>query len=337
MKQFYALILSFVLCLPAFAQGTQSATLQHGDEYKIFYSSDAFKEAIQNASHGDIITLSPGMFNAVNITKAITLRGAGTESLDSLMNKNLVSVLIGNYTITIPDSISEYSFYMEGITHPQSTVQINTLKNATFAKCQFYAIDYDYATRSSKWQNLSFIHTYIKSGLSCPDYSTASFYNSVITSFKPSRSSNAQYSLYHCLIANNLGLLTISRSYLENCILHNTGPSISALSADTNVSFNSIYSGLHSDQAFPGINSTRGNISYPTSATPFINDTFYRLTDLAKTYKANDDTEIGIYGGSHPFSITTTYPQIKKLIVAPESDSEGKLKIQIEISSNSIQ
>ena len=129
MKQFYALILSFVLCLPAFAQGTQSATLQHGDEYKIFYSSDAFKEAIQNASHGDIITLSPGMFNAVNITKAITLRGAGTESLDSLMNKNLVSVLIGNYTITIPDSISEYSFYMEGITHPQSTVQINTLKN----------------------------------------------------------------------------------------------------------------------------------------------------------------------------------------------------------------
>lgn len=53
------------------------ATLQSGEATKMFYGYSAAKEAYEEASDGDIITLSKGNFEDFTIEKAITLRGAG--------------------------------------------------------------------------------------------------------------------------------------------------------------------------------------------------------------------------------------------------------------------
>lgn len=52
-----------------------SATLQSGDKVTPFYGANALVEAHKAAIDGDIITLSPGEFNTLTITKSITVIG----------------------------------------------------------------------------------------------------------------------------------------------------------------------------------------------------------------------------------------------------------------------
>ena len=59
-----------------------TATLQHGDEVTVFRMANALVEAITAAEDGDVITLSEGTFNTINITKSITIYGAGYEEND---------------------------------------------------------------------------------------------------------------------------------------------------------------------------------------------------------------------------------------------------------------
>lgn len=66
----------FVTCA-SFAQNTFVATLQHGDNVSNYYGMDALKNAYNASETGDIILLSAGVFNSVDIEKGITIRGVG--------------------------------------------------------------------------------------------------------------------------------------------------------------------------------------------------------------------------------------------------------------------
>ena len=72
----FVLLLVILGTKNALAQ-TQVASLQHGDDVSVYYGGNAFVEAYSVAQTGDIITLSSGTFVPCDITKAITLRGAG--------------------------------------------------------------------------------------------------------------------------------------------------------------------------------------------------------------------------------------------------------------------
>ena len=58
----------------------QVAVLQHNDSIFAFYGVNAFQQANNAATDGDTITLSSGDFNSCDLTKAITLHGAGMVS-----------------------------------------------------------------------------------------------------------------------------------------------------------------------------------------------------------------------------------------------------------------
>ena len=62
-KLFISLILALISIADIKAQDVQLATLQKGEDTQIFYGSNAFKEAMAAAEHGNTITLSPGTFN----------------------------------------------------------------------------------------------------------------------------------------------------------------------------------------------------------------------------------------------------------------------------------
>ena len=80
----FVLLLVVVGTKNALAQ-TQVATLQHGDDVSVYYGTNAFVEAHTAAQTGDIITLSGGSYAPCNITKAITLHGAGC-AVDTVAN-----------------------------------------------------------------------------------------------------------------------------------------------------------------------------------------------------------------------------------------------------------
>ena len=113
MKKFF-LSLVFLLSLTGatFAQSSLLATLSHGDEITVFYGPNAFKDAHNAAEHGDAISLSSGTFKAVDVTKAITLRGAGWER-DTIKN-TIPTKIEGDYEINISDSVPQ-RLTIEGI------------------------------------------------------------------------------------------------------------------------------------------------------------------------------------------------------------------------------
>ena len=55
--------------------------------------------------------------------------------------------------------------------------------------------------------------------------------------------------------------------------------------------------------------------------------------ETGKKYLGSDGTEVGMYGGSLPFDPTPTNPQITKCTVSPKSTADGKLSVEIEVSS----
>ena len=79
-KEFTTLMLILIGLTGVKAQDVQLVTLQKGEETQVFYGADAFIEAMAAADHGNTITLTAGTFNATNITKAVTIYGAGYET-----------------------------------------------------------------------------------------------------------------------------------------------------------------------------------------------------------------------------------------------------------------
>ena len=88
-KEFTTLMLILIGLTSVKAQDVQLVTLQKGEETQVFYGADAFIEAMAAADHGNTITLTAGTFNATNITKAVTIYGAGYEIEALTTNSNI--------------------------------------------------------------------------------------------------------------------------------------------------------------------------------------------------------------------------------------------------------
>lgn len=340
-----ALLLSFTGAV--FAQTSMLATLSHEGEITVFYGANALKEAHAVAQHGDAITLSSGSFNATDITKAITLRGAGME-VDTLKN-TYPTIINGDFSILIGDSVSK-KLTIEGIYSDGNITIRNGLNNASFLKNRLKYIAYSASTKN---QNNRYIHCKVVDNFKAPDNSvnsSFSFTNSYICSIE----NNDCNSIFtNCIIKNSFSSNTTSSSYgiydlsyctFYNCILigreSGVTPSVNTLHS-TNQAYNCIATNIGSGtNTFYNIpNQTNSCIQSITSVFKSFNLTYkddenFELVDGLKTsFTGTDGTEIGIHGGSLPFSPTPTNPQITKCNVASRSTADGKLSVDIEVKA----
>ena len=177
MKKLFSLMLLFVatvLTNNAFAQGSLLATLNHEGTISTFYGSQAWKNAHDAAANGDVITLSSGTFVAVNITKAITVRGAGMGIDSTAVSEP--TVITGDFTINIAEPGSN-RLTLEGI-YSNHTIIYTNVVNPLFLKCRLKKISYNYAEDVLK--DASFIHCRIAEVFNLGTNSSASCVNSVI-------------------------------------------------------------------------------------------------------------------------------------------------------------
>lgn len=320
-----------------FAQSSLIATLSHEREITAFYGADALKEAHGAAAHGDAITLSSGTFNATDITKAITLRGAGMQ-VDTV-NNVLPTTISGDFTIEIAADVTE-KLTIEGIYHSQTITFKGTLSNAMFLKnrlgkiystsiennlincnfisCRIATEVYLYFSSNS---NVSFLNSVVL-GVYKP-YGTATFTNCVILA----GSGKSPYNMKIVNCINSIicggwstGDALVEGSVAYNCLAINCGVyTFEHISNSTNVHM--------WEYGFDKIFKTqRGHDNCLDSEN-------FELTEEAKTkYLGVDDTQIGIHGGNFPYDPTTTNPQITKCNVAAKSTADGKLSVDIEVA-----
>lgn len=326
MKKLLSFFLVLVCAMSSFAQTSLMATLNHEGTISTFYGAVALRQAHAAAVSGDVITLSSGTFLSTDITKAVTIRGAGMDVSKAYNIVNEPTVLGGDFRIKIPAEDTG-RLTLEGIFHNENIYfSEGQVKNALFLKSRFKNIS---KSGSCKVQDLTVLNCRISESINVDDGNSAQFLNSVVNSF------NSGYmSFSHCVILDGFRLGNNGNEY-KNCIItYESGGFFSSSSSAYNNLFISNETSLL--QNVP--NNT--NLRVPTSDERFAylrgyNDSKdYKLTDQNRdVLKATDGGEIGIYGGSLPYSAIPTNPQITKFNVASRTTADGKLSVDIEVKS----
>lgn len=334
------LFVAAVLTNNAFAQGSLLATLNHEGTVSTFYGAQAWKNAHDAAVNGDVITLSSGTFVAVDITKAITVRGAGM-GIDS---KAVVepTVISGDFSINIAEPGSN-RLTLEGI-YSNHKITYTKVINPLFLKCRLKEVTS--SNNSAVLKDASFIHCRIANRLSLGTNCSASCVNSVIQDPYSLNDNSSNFEFINSILvftATN-AQLTHHSHYVRSSSLKNSIIKVSYSSDDidkSSTAYNCI--GIGNTVMFRNVTNATNKIisdlaslfkTYKGAALDKLDSETFELTDTAKTqYLGTDGTEVGIYGGNLPFDPTPSNPQITKCNVAAKSTADGKLSVDIEVNA----
>lgn len=334
-KLFLSLVAAIVAATATYAQSTLVATLSHGENITMYYGSFALRDAMNAAQSGDVINLSGGAFQAINITKAVTLRGTGIDDANP-------TYIINDFTINIPETDTG-RLSMEGIRCTGSINFSGVLNNPYFVKSQFNKFYYNYG---GPFKNAMFVDCKITGSYSMQANSSSSvqFVNCFVSEFVNNSADNCSASFINCVIrlGDNGGYQTYSlkSSQLVNSIIFQTYSSdvISKYLPSSTICSNCVaigYSNLFEDtQASTGCTTATFAEVFKDFTGTYTDEQTFELTATAKTkYLGTDGSEVGLYGGILPYSSIPSYPQITKMNVANKTTADGKLSVEIEVSA----
>ena len=347
MKKYFVTLFLSVFCfvVQVSAQSSVIATLFHDGDIKTFYGTGALRSAHAAAVHGDVITLSSGSFTATDITKAVTLRGAGME-YDSI-SVTEPTIISGDFSIQIASdsTLQNNNLVMEGIYHNSDgiiTVKVS-LSNPQFVKCRLYEIQ---SSSTGYMYDANFINCVIANQVYFYSYGSATFVNCYVNDLYQ-YNSGSSHEFQNCVFKDSR-FSSVSNAVFRNCFLYATttvsSSSILNILPSTSPAYNCVaLSAISSTNVFANqSNTTNTQVSslsdvfktWKGSSLENFKTQRLELTDAAKTkYLGSDGTQIGIYGGSIPFDPRPSNPQITKLNVASKSTADGKLSVDIEVKA----
>ncbi|MBR6698403.1 MAG: hypothetical protein IKL71_00035 [Bacteroidaceae bacterium] len=349
MKKYFVTLFLSVFCfvVQVSAQSSVIATLFHDGDIKTFYGTGALRNAHAAAVHGDVITLSSGSFTATDITKAVTLRGAGMEyDSISVIEPTIIS---GDFSIQIASdsTLQNNNLVMEGIYHnADGTITVKgSLKNPQFVKCRLYEIRCSSASGTyGSMHYANFINCVIASEVEFYSSGSATFVNCYVNNLYQYYSGSS-HEFQNCVV-NDANFAGIPNTVFRNCFLYASALNTSSYNKlpSTSPAYNCVaLSATSSTNIFANqSNTTNTQVSsfrdvFKTWQGSFLANfkaERLELTDAAKTkYLGSDGTQIGIYGGSIPFDPRPSNPQITKLNVASKSTADGKLSVDIEVKA----
>ena len=321
MKYFIFTVVFLLLGLQkSFADVSLIAVLNHEGEITTFTSSSSFKDAVDAAVDGDAITLSSGNFTAVDINKNLTIRGA------AMMPGENPTILNGDFIVDI-DPLSKGSLTMEGLYIPKK-VTLNQANDVILVKCQISEIDVPYEAVSIN--SIRGIHCFIT------------------TEFRALSKNDISESVVKSIEFANSFLREASQEYLtgstfSNCVMERFFPEnlanyINCILIDpSNTNSEGTYNHCVSNKYPFGNQPTSAGNQYLPDITDFFKEDsqIYELKDEYVTaLLGSDGSQVGIYGGSLPFSPQTTALKITKFNVASKTTSDGKLPIEITVDAN---
>lgn len=349
MKKILSIVFAFIcMACASSAQNTFVATLQHGDTVSNYYGTNALVEAYNASETGDIILLSAGVFNSVNIEKGITIRGVG-------LGQDNKSCIKNDFKVYSKDASWKTSF--EGIYAINSAVvHANdcTIKagRIEFVKSQFGELSSSYSGSPSvlSTPKVNIIQC-VTNGFSTSRWSSFTCYNSLIQetrsmySLSTTASNAINTTFINCVInpRNRYGVGSIVSAVLMNCILLATSdnhlPSTSiaynclGIFNTTTTNFD-----MFSDLPF-GQKQNCWNVKDITTIFKTFNGTFddysetFELTEEGQQYLGTDGTQIGMQGGSVKYSTVMSYPVITYMLADDKTTKDGKLNVKIEVST----
>lgn len=350
MKKLIVSLFVLLCTTMSFAQTSLLATLSHEGSISTYYGSSALKEALEKATDGDAITLSAGQFLAANITKNVTLRGAGMSVRTDSIYSHEATIVQGAFEIVPTDSTTG-RIIVEGVYFTSDITYKGLVRNPLFMKSRFSTVK---SGDGGRIVNATLIHCRVADGFGLADNSNACFVNSVVWEPKNVYTTASNFEFDNCVVGFTKSSYTgnVINSYYKNCMIavkSHAGiqyqnycipysctaincvgySSAGAIDGGRNNIFYHLYSKntTNKDVAKPSDVLKTGGFTHNDSEK-------YELIDEAKTkYLGTDGKQIGIYGGSLPYEEDPTTPQITKCNVAAKSTADGKLSVDIEVKA----
>lgn len=325
MKKLVLFLAVVLMAIGVKAQVAQIAVLSNEGKLSFFYGSFALIDAYEKAVDGDVITLSSGSFQAVEIKKGITIRGAGIAlEGEEMINPTYIT---GRMGITLPVS-SNKQLNFEGLTFSEE-VCFYYVKDVIFQKCEFLSavsLSNAYETKTSQYK---FIHcvSKIEDGSIFGLYKgDISLINSVVTNFRASND-EVGYNIVNSIVRGAFDHEDLNKCNFLNSIILESEAYNGGDIADNCFGSNCIVVGKDKFFKFGK------NITFVESISGLFEDaTFYRLAPDAAKILGTDGKQVGIYGGTFPFEAAVSGLRVKKFDVSPKTTADGKLSVDIEIA-----
>lgn len=316
------------------------AVLTHDGTSKTYQGYTALQDAYAASASGDLITLSSGTFASIaTIEKALTIRGAGME-YDSIYHTQ-ATILQGDFTLALPETETG-RFQLEGIYHDNTLYYKYNLQNPQFVKCRFAGItDTNYeklgTTYTSTMKNANFFHCKIVSYIDCSDNSSISAVNCYIRRPYTETDNTSSFYLENCLVFNNyISSWSLKSSTLINCIIVETANN-SYFGYNNNTTFIScLLPGRYKPETSKNSyqNYDKIQVVFDTYTGTYTDAEDFTMRDEMKVlYCDENGSELGMYGGSFPYSPRVAGPHLSLFNVAPHSTSDGKLRVRLQVES----
>ena len=323
----FTLVSAIFVALNCFAQGSLVATLNSGANIQAYYGEGALVEAYAAANDGDVITLSSGVFTAVDIEKAITIRGAGMfingATSECTRIAGDMSVNVPNVSKTI--SLEGLCFLGKVYFYDNNLSVVNILKSS-------FNTDVDCRGCNPRFYSC-FLYSRLKADTDSNSNSTAVYCQNCYV-HEPycggynSGSGASSIELANCVIGiilENYSDWNLPYGKVTNSILlHKDGHSLSpTCTASHNIA-------QQSSNAFARLSDASNQ--YVEDINSIFKDLVrYELTDeAAATYLGDDGTQLGIHGGANPFNEIPTNPRVRKFNVKSET-TDGVLTVKIDV------
>ena len=337
-------MMSFLLAQKAGAQAVQMATLQHGETMKAFYGLDALSDALASATNGDVISLSEGVFNAPTFNKAVTVQGAGFY-IDK-EGKQAWTSIKDNPVINVPNG--DTGLRIEGI-HFAGNVSIegDSLCNFTITKCRIGDL---IATANLVEGEIS--QSYIKN-IKYAETRKLYIHHVVMHTIDATSDNQISVDVDHCVLTGNM--TNSVTAVVRNSLLKNVRGTASCAFYNDVMSQNNVYnSGSHNwrgqitsiylaGNTIWTLNTYGYDDTHPDYLKLFVTSSHaytwneyndYKLTEeAAAQYLCPDGTQVGLYGGTVPFTKTLSTPQIISKTIATETDENGMLNVKIQVEA----
>ncbi len=330
-------VAGLMACMAAKAQNDVAlATLQHGDEVSVFKGPSALASAIAAASdEGDnVITLSQGTFTATQITKPVSIYGAGFETDNekgTLLTKISGDLTVGKGGNTTLSNVHLEGFYLDGEMRVGGDYGSGPLENLRVVKVKAKSM-LAWSTSS----NTSFDKCVILGSFDCDKAGGANgvydfyFSNCIMSrgSFRNYKMTGSSIVLDHCLFnayhnSNSTTGGPFSGSHNEILTLKNSiymkasgsgtvygwlaGSDIQGCISDMNISgFENCY-----QVALAIIFEDGEDGTYSPDRTYVLNP------EQSSEWIGTDGTEIGLHGGNGWSKVPST-PVVKNLSVTPD-------------------
>ena len=293
----------FMLAVGANAANDGKAILHHDKKPTAIYDADKLSDALNAAVAGDTIYLSAGMYPTFTLDKAITIKGAGTNTkISNGVNINisgsptltaaLLEAVEVNGPVSVASDMTNFLIKMVKTTDLQFANNLNT-PNALVDRCYL-----DKFTITSAMTDFYVRNTYID--------------NLTSTSLKFNKCN-----FINCRIQGDWNK---AAGRFINCELSRIGNDYLTIKSSI-LSYSLVYS------YYIGVEPS----TYQEKV--YFNDNGWLSVDdrLNKGYICKDGSVVGVEGGKTPYSLTPSGPKETSSTVKV-SDSEKKLNVSITVS-----